>query len=147
MVARSPRTAPCPMRLGSWDRIASRPCGRACRNRRVNSSISVVLPAPPGPVMPIVLGRALRSGTEILAPFCAAVRQTPSIASPLATPTSPMQSAGCQISMFSFLYSVRVRLKARAASLKPYCGPEISVTRKSIALIAQFASARAPLMA
>src|SRR5262245_25110891 len=36
--------------------MASLPLGRAFKNLSVSSSISVVLPAPPGPVMPIVRG-------------------------------------------------------------------------------------------
>ena len=53
MVARSPSSAPSPTTLGSWDKIAIRPFGFWLRNRRTSSSISVVLPAPPGPVKPI----------------------------------------------------------------------------------------------
>src|SRR5262245_32513200 len=54
MVARSPSRAPWPTRLGSCDRMARRARGLAFRNRRTSSSMSVVFPAPPAQVMPIV---------------------------------------------------------------------------------------------
>ena len=39
--------------LGSCERMAMRAdAGRVRRKRKTNSSMSVVLPAPPGPVMP-----------------------------------------------------------------------------------------------
>src|SRR6266498_1968422 len=53
MVARSPSNAPSPTTLGSCDKIAILPFGLWFRNRSTNSSINVVLPAPPGPVKPI----------------------------------------------------------------------------------------------
>ena len=53
MVARSPSNAPSPITLGSCDKIAIRAFGSLRKNRRTNSSINVVLPAPPGPVNPM----------------------------------------------------------------------------------------------
>ena len=47
-------SAPAPIILGSWERIAIRwfsACKR--RNRKTSSSMRVVFPAPPGPVKPI----------------------------------------------------------------------------------------------
>src|SRR5258708_2023007 len=56
MAAGTPGGAPPPQLLGSCERIASRSPGRAARKRRTSSSINVVLPDPPGPVMPITRG-------------------------------------------------------------------------------------------
>src|SRR5881394_1579632 len=55
MVARSPSNAPSPTTLGSCDKIAILPFGFRFRKRNTSSSISVVLPAPPGPMKPITL--------------------------------------------------------------------------------------------
>src|SRR5579885_3508140 len=55
MVARSPSNAPSPITLGSCDKMAMRPRGARFRKRNTSSSMSVVLPAPPGPVTPMTL--------------------------------------------------------------------------------------------